>query len=82
MTGFNVKNWFGVVAPARTPNEIINKIANEIIKIQGMTDVKEKLAMQGVQPFINGSNAFTQFLKLEIEKYGRIVKAANIKIEY
>jgi tripartite-type tricarboxylate transporter receptor subunit TctC len=82
LPGFNVKNWFGVVAPLRTPKDTIQKIANEIARIQATPDFREKLAIQGVQPFISGPEAFAAFLKAELDKYGRIVRAANIKIEH
>jgi tripartite-type tricarboxylate transporter receptor subunit TctC len=82
LPGFNVKNWFGVVAPLRTPKDTIQKIANEIARIQATPDFREKLAIQGVQPFISGPEAFAAFLKAELDKYGRIVRTANIKIEH
>lgn len=82
LPGFNVKNWFGVVAPVRTPKDTVHKLAIEIARIQAMPDFKEKLAIQGVQPFISGPEPFAAFLRAEIDKYGRIVKAANIKIEH
>ena len=82
LPGFNVKNWFGVVAPARTPKETIHKLANEIARIQGLADFREKLASQGVEPFISGPEPFGALIKAEIAKYSKIVKAANIKIDH
>jgi len=82
LPGFNVKNWFGIVAPARTPKDTVHKLANEIARIQAMPDFKEKLAAQGVQPFVSGPEPFAAFIRAEIDKYSRIVKTANIKIEH
>lgn len=82
LPGFNAKNWFGVVAPARTPKEPVRKLANEIAKIQGLPDIKEKLASQGVEPFISGPEPFGEFIKTEMAQYSRIIKAAGIKIEH
>jgi tripartite-type tricarboxylate transporter receptor subunit TctC len=81
LPGYSVKNWFGVVAPARTPREIIHKLAGEIVKIQAQSDFKEKLAVQGVEPFVNGPDEFGAFIKTESAKYAKIIKAANIKLE-
>ena len=81
LPGYSVKNWFGVVTPVRTPKEIIDKLAGEIIKIQADSDFKAKLAVQGVEPFVNGPQQFAAFIKTESTKYGRIIKAANIKLE-
>jgi tripartite-type tricarboxylate transporter receptor subunit TctC len=80
LPGFNAKNWFGVVAPARTPKEVVYKLANEIAKIQAMPDFKEKLAAQGVAPYVTGPEPFAEFIKAEIVKYAKIIKVANIKI--
>ena len=81
LPGYSVKNWFGVVVPVRTPKAIIDKLAAEIIKIQALPDLKEKLAVQGVEPFINGPEKFAAFIKAQQVLYGKIIKAANIKLE-
>ena len=80
LSGFNARNWFGVVAPARTPPDTVHKIANEIARIQSLPDVKEKFALQGVEIFISGPEPFAEFIKSEIAKYAKIIKAAGIKI--
>jgi tripartite-type tricarboxylate transporter receptor subunit TctC len=82
LPGYSVKNWFGVVVPPKTPKDIIGKLAGEIIRIQGMADFKEKLAVQGVEPFVNGPEQFAAFMKTETTKYAKIIKAANIKLEH
>lgn len=82
LPGFNVKNWFGVVAPARTSKAIVTKLADEIARIQSMPDVKERLATQGAEPFVLGPKEFDAFFRAEMAKYGRIIKLANIRIEH
>jgi tripartite-type tricarboxylate transporter receptor subunit TctC len=81
LPGFNAKNWFGVVTPVRTPKAIVDKLADEIARIQAMPDFREKLATQGVEPFVMGPEQFAAFIKAEMAKYAKIVKLANIKIE-
>ena len=81
LPGYSVKNWFGVVAPPRTPKPIIDKLAGEIIKSQALPDLKEKLAEQGVEPFVNGPDQFAAFMKTELAKYEKIIRAANIKLD-
>jgi len=81
LQGYSVRNWFGLVAPAKTPKPIIDKLAAEIEKIQNSQEFKNRLAPQGVDPFINGPQAFEAFIKVEMAKYAKIIKAANIKIE-
>ena len=81
LPGYSVKNWFGVVVPPRTSKEIVDKLAGEIIRIQGMADFKQKLGAQGVEPFVNGPGEFAALIASESAKYARIIKAANIKLE-
>lgn len=82
LPGFNVKNWFGVVAPARAPKDIVNKLADEIARIQSLSDIREKLASQGVEPFVSGPEQFAAFIKAEMAKYAKVIKVANIRIEH
>ena len=81
LPGYSVKNWFGVVVAPRTPKAIIDKLGGEIVKIQALPDFKEKLADQGVEPFVNGPDRFAALIKSESAKYAKIIKAANIKLE-
>ena len=81
LPGFDVRNWFGVVAPVRTPKDIVDKLANEIARIQAMPDIREKLSSQGVEPFVSGPRQFEALIKSEMLKYGKLIKTANIRIE-
>ncbi len=81
LPGFNVTNWYGVLMPAGTPNEIINKVAAELARFVAMPDTKEKLVSQGVAPFISTPDQFAALLKAELAKFAKIIKTANIKIE-
>ncbi len=73
--------WFGVFVPAGTPKEIIDKLSTEIAKIMAMPDIKEKLASQGVEPFISTPDQFVALMKADIAKYAKVIKTANIKLE-
>jgi tripartite-type tricarboxylate transporter receptor subunit TctC len=81
LPGYSVRNWFGVVMPPRAPKALVDQLAAEIAKIQATPDFKEKLAAQGVEPFVLGPGAFAAFIKAEQAKYTKVIKAANIKIE-
>jgi tripartite-type tricarboxylate transporter receptor subunit TctC len=82
VTGFNVKNWFGVVAPARTPKAIVKKLSDEIARIQALPDIRERLMSQGADPFVSGPDEFAAFYKSEVTKFGKIIKLADIKVEH
>ena len=79
MPGFKLSNWYGLLAPAGTPKVIIDKLAIEIGKVLAMPDVKEKLSSQGLGPFISSPEQFGLLMKADMEKYAKIIKAANIE---
>src|SRR3984893_16001198 len=71
----------GIVAPAATPKEIIALLAREIAKGVGTADVKERLATLGFTPVANTPDEFAVRIKLEIDKWGKVVHDANLRIE-
>jgi tripartite-type tricarboxylate transporter receptor subunit TctC len=73
--------WFGVIAPAGTSKDIISKLSTEIARILALPDVKESLALQGLDPFNLLPDQFGTLLKADLDKYGKVIKAAGIKIE-
>ena len=81
LPGFDVRNWFGIVVPAGTPKPIIEKLSAEAAKIMAMSDVKEKFASQGVEPFYSNPERFAALMKSDYVTYGKVIKTANIKIE-
>jgi tripartite-type tricarboxylate transporter receptor subunit TctC len=79
--GFDMSTWWGLVAPAAVGKDIVNKLHGETAKLLRQADVKEKIAFVGADPVGNTPAEFAAFIRSETEKYARIVKAANIKIE-
>ncbi len=77
--GFVITGWFGVLAPAGTPREIINKLHAEIVKIVQHPAVKERFASLGTAPVGSSPEEFAAFLRAEIEKWSRVVKASGAR---
>src|SRR6201995_2218964 len=71
----------GIVAPATTPKEIVALLAREIAKGVGTAEVKERLATLGFRPVASTPEEFGARIKLEIDKWGKVVRDANLKIE-
>jgi len=71
----------GIVAPAGTPKEIVELLASEIAKSVAKPDVRERLAALGFKPVANTPDEFTARIKLEIDKWGKVVRDANLRIE-
>lgn len=75
------ENWFGFVAPAGTPRDVIGLLHREIVRIVALPDVKEKLAAMGFEAVGNSPEEFAAQIKRELPKWAQVVKAANIKAE-
>jgi len=71
----------GLVAPAGTPKEIVNLLQGEIAKAVAEPDVKEKLGTLGFRPVANTPEEFGARIKAEIEKWGKVVRDAKLRIE-
>jgi tripartite-type tricarboxylate transporter receptor subunit TctC len=71
----------GIVVPAATPKEIVELLAREIAKSVGQPEVRERLAQLGFRPVANTPDEFSARIKLEIDKWAKVVRDANLKIE-
>jgi tripartite-type tricarboxylate transporter receptor subunit TctC len=79
--GFEVSNWQGITAPAKTPRPIVLKLNRDLattLKLPGMT---EALAGQGLEPAASTPEEFGKLIRSELAKYTRIVKAAGIRVD-
>ena len=81
LTGFSMTNWYGVMAPGKTPREIVTKLNAEINKIVMIPDQKSKLEEVGTQLDPMSPEQFAKFLESEIAKYAKLIKAANVTLE-
>jgi tripartite-type tricarboxylate transporter receptor subunit TctC len=79
--GYEHTGWFGVMAPAGTPKEIIDKLNAEIRAIVARPDVKAYWEKQGTETMSMTPAETDAFLREELEKWTKVVKAANIKLE-
>ena len=71
----------GIVAPTGTPNEIIERWHRDIVQMVAMPDIKERLESLGFAPVANTPQEFDQRLKTEMEKWGKVVRDANIRAD-
>lgn len=82
LPGFGVNTWFGILAPARTPREIIDKLATEFARILNLPDIREKLAALEMYPLVSTPDQFAALMKADMAKYAKVIKAANIELQY
>ncbi|HEX2825911.1 MAG TPA: tripartite tricarboxylate transporter substrate binding protein [Burkholderiales bacterium] len=81
LPGYDISTWFGVVAPAETPKEIVSRLNATLTKIVGEKDMQSYLAAQGLEPAASTPDELGRMIRSEIPKFAQIVKAAGIKGE-
>jgi tripartite-type tricarboxylate transporter receptor subunit TctC len=81
LKGFEMTNWYGIVAPAATPRDVINKINADINKALAEPGVRKRLADVGTEIGGGTPESFDAFVKTEIAKYTKLVKAANVQLD-
>ena len=81
LPGFDISTWFGLLAPAGTPPEVIAKWNADVVKVLNAPDVREKMLAQGAEPAPTTPAEFAAFIARERDKYARIVKASGAKVD-
>jgi tripartite-type tricarboxylate transporter receptor subunit TctC len=78
--GYEATIWLGVMAPAGTPKQIIDKLNAEIGKVVSRPDVKQAWAKQGAVPMLMSPSEFDRYLRADIEKWAEVVKVSGAKV--
>jgi tripartite-type tricarboxylate transporter receptor subunit TctC len=79
--GFETATWVGLHAPANTPKDLIVRINGDIIKVLNQPDTRERLAQQGIDRVGNSPDEAAAYVKFEIIKWAKVIKAANVRID-
>jgi tripartite-type tricarboxylate transporter receptor subunit TctC len=79
--GYEATNWFSLLAPAGTPQPIIDRLQQEIIRALRAADVRERLVAEGADLIGSTSDELADYMKSETEKWARVIKSAGIKTE-
>ena len=79
--GFESIAWYGVVAPAGTPKEIIAKLNSEMVRIANLPDIKQRLIEMGSPPVAGTRDQFGALIKSEIPKWAKVVKQAKVSLD-
>ena len=81
LAGFDLGTWYGIWAPVGTPRELVARLNADIVRVVSLPDVKERLAALGAEPSAFSAEEFAAFNRSELERWGRIVRAAQIKLD-
>jgi tripartite-type tricarboxylate transporter receptor subunit TctC len=79
LKGYEATTWFGLMAPIKTPKEIVARWNTEVGKILASADIKTRFANEGLDPMGGSQEQFAKFIRVEIDKYARLVKASGMK---
>jgi tripartite-type tricarboxylate transporter receptor subunit TctC len=78
---FEVENYYGFMAPAGTPKEIVAKLQNDLRTVLNQPELRQRLASSGLDPFFVPGDQMSAQLARDIEKYRRAIQIANVKPE-
>ena len=81
LKGFNIGTWFGVLAPAATPQDIVTRLNAEMVKVIQSPEFRSRMAEIGAEPIGDTSAQMAQQIASETEKFGKLVKEAKVVIE-
>ena len=81
LPGFESVQWYGMLAPAKTPKEIITRLHLEVTRILQQPETRERFAGDGADPVGNTPEEFARFIQSELVKWAKVARAAGIKAE-
>ena len=81
LPGFEVYSWVGILAPARTPRPIVDRLQKELAAALQTPEVRERYAVLGIDPVGNSPDAFGEQIRADLARWEKVVKAANIRLE-
>jgi tripartite-type tricarboxylate transporter receptor subunit TctC len=79
--GYEASQWYGVLAPAQTPKEIVTRLNTEVVRILKAPDMRQKLAADGTDPVGSSPEEFARYIKSELAKWGKVAREAGIQPE-
>jgi len=78
---FEVSSWNGLLAPAKTPAEIIARLHENTVKVLTLADVREKFIAQGAEAVGSTPEEFRAYIRTEIDKWGRVIRASGARFD-
>jgi len=78
---FEVTTWYGILAPAGTPQPVVRRLNAELVKIMHAPEMKEKLTATGTEPLTSTPEEFAAYIKREIAKWGDVIRKAGVKAD-
>ena len=81
LPGAQVLIWYGAVAPAATPKDVVTRLNREIVKLMQAPDIRERFSQQGIDPETSTPEQFAQLIRDEYARWTKVIRASGIKVE-
>jgi tripartite-type tricarboxylate transporter receptor subunit TctC len=79
LKGYEATTWFGLMAPVKTPPAVVARLNTEVTRIIASTEIRNRFVNDGLEPIGGSREQFAQFIREEIAKYAKVIKAAAVK---
>ena len=81
LPGFEVNSWYGLLAPAKTPKPVIDRLQREVAAVLALPEVRQRYLIGGFEPVGNKPEEFAQQIKADLARWNKVVKDSNLKID-
>jgi len=81
LPGYEAILWYGVLAPAATPRNVIARVNSDIAKVLSLADVRERFASQGVDAYGSTPEEFAKLIAGDVEKWAKVIKASGVQVD-
>jgi len=81
LPGYKVVNWYGIVLPAGSPKEAVSRLNSDISKVLTLPEIKERMLAMATEPVSSTPEEFSAFIKSESQKWSKIIRDNNIRVE-
>jgi tripartite-type tricarboxylate transporter receptor subunit TctC len=81
VTGYALTNWFGLLAPAATPKDVLAKLHSDVLQVLKLPEIRTRIAEMGADVVGNSAEEFGAAMRAESAQWAEIIKSANIKAE-
>ena len=78
---FDAVGWNGLLAPAGTSREIVNRLNSEVVRVLRIPEVREQLSSQGADIVGNTPEAFAAWIRVEVKKWAEVVRVSGAKVD-
>jgi len=79
LKGYEASNWYGMMAPAGTPKPVIDRLQKDLTSVLSNSSIRDQLAAQGIESASSTPEEFTNYIRSESAKWGKVIRAANLK---